>query len=212
MKKQKYIIAGGNSTLLVWSCPLRCKKQVINKYLGEVEQIGFVTTKKNFPFLQMMGNELSINSTFAFASQLEPQGFLYTSGITKIVNYQNTKDGTSITLNLPYKKKKTCIIFEGIGYYVSSKKISDLKPFLKKLCKKYTVPAFGLALVSKNRLIPYIYVKGTDSLIKETACGSGSIATSIITGYSKIIQPTGKIISVMQEKDKFTITAKVDKI
>ena len=54
MKLKKLLIAKGNSTLLVWGCPQSGKKDMIQKYLGDVEQVGFVETKENLPFLNMM--------------------------------------------------------------------------------------------------------------------------------------------------------------
>ncbi|MBI2086085.1 hypothetical protein HYT74_01965 [Candidatus Daviesbacteria bacterium] len=38
MRRQKLTIAGGNSTLLVWNCPQIQRSEIINRYLGEVEQ------------------------------------------------------------------------------------------------------------------------------------------------------------------------------
>lgn len=46
------------------------------------------------------------------------------------------------------------------------------------------------------RIDPVIWVKKVDTLYFESACGSGAIAVALSTGVSKIIQPTGKCISV----------------
>ncbi|MDD5147705.1 MAG: hypothetical protein PHV63_04130 [Candidatus Daviesbacteria bacterium] len=55
-------------------------------------------------------------------------------------------------------------------------------------------------------------MKATNSLFEETACGSGSIACSLTTGFNNIIQPTGETIFVKFKGTKFTVGAKVDKI
>jgi len=55
-------------------------------------------------------------------------------------------------------------------------------------------------------------VRKIDSFVKETACGSGSIAFSIFSGYKKIIQPTGKVINIRIKKDKILINAEVRRL
>lgn len=91
MKKQKFLIAGGNSTLLVWGCPVWKKSQVIKKYLGEVEQVGFIENANGISSLEMMGGELCINATLALASKLgqlilvRQRGDLFIVG-AKVVN------------------------------------------------------------------------------------------------------------------------------
>jgi len=54
-----------------------------------------------------------------------------------------------------------------------------------------------------------VYVVDTDSLVQETACGSGSIALHLVSGLSEIMQPTGECISVTHEGNTFSVTAGV---
>jgi len=93
MKKiilRKFLIASGNSTLLVWNCPRAQKrKEIIKKYLGRVEQIGFVSENNGTPKLEMMGNELCINGTSALASTLGTKGKLFTSELPFPIEYSN---------------------------------------------------------------------------------------------------------------------------
>ena len=65
-----FLIAGGNSTLLVENCEINNRKKLITQYLGKVEQVGFVEKDR----LEMMGSELCVNGALAFASQLQTSG------------------------------------------------------------------------------------------------------------------------------------------
>ena len=56
-----------------------------------------------------------------------------------------------------------------------------------------------------------MHVKQTNSLFKETACGSASVVLNILTGKKFITQPTGKIITVEKTGNDFAISAEVTK-
>lgn len=208
MTLKKFLIAGGNSTLLVWGCLPSEKNQIVKKYLGEVEQIGFIKVKDSISKLVMMGNELCINGTIALASTLGKKGFLQTSGYEGLVRYQNTGKQTKIALAIPFQRINNVVLLSGIGF-IYLKTEQDFAKLLPSLCAKYKLPAFGAILYENKQLVPYVYVLETNSLFKETACGSGSIAFSILTGKEYIVQPTGKIISVMKNDNTFIVTAKV---
>lgn len=212
MKLKRLLIAGGNSTLLVWDCPPGNKNTIIQKYLSEVEQIGFVEKKNDLPYLNMMGGELCINGTIALASLCGKQGKLFTSGLQSPIFYQNTKGKTSIALTINYKKIDNTILLEGIGYIFLKNKVKNPKIFLRKLCSQYNLLAFGIIYFQDGKIIPNVYVKPTNSLFEETACGSGSIAFSILTRKINITQPTGKTIVVNKKGNSFVITAQVNKI
>ena len=77
---------------------------------------------------------------------------------------------------------------------------------------KYGLPAFGAIVYEKNKIIPYVYVKNVNSFVKETACGSGSIAFSLFSEYKNIIQPTGEVISIRIKKDKIFVSAEVKEV
>lgn len=209
MKLKKFLIANGNSTLLVWGCPSGKKKSIIKRYLGEVEQIGFVETKKNLPFLNMMGGELCVNGTIALASQCGLKGKLFTSGLNAPVFYQNTNNSTGTNLTIDYKRLKNLVLLEGIGYIYLKNTVENIKKFLKDLCLKYALPAFGVLYYKKKKIAPFVYVKETDSLFQETACGSGSIAFYVLTKKSNIKQPTGKLITVIKKNNIFIVKAEV---
>lgn len=144
----------------------------------------------------MMGGELCINARLAFVST------------------QTTKKSkTTIKIPLKYKKQDNIILFKGIGFICLKKSGRSInKKYLKELAKKYKLPAFGAILYKKNKIAPYVYVKKVDSFIKETACGSGSIAFSLFSGYKNITQPTGKTINIEINKKVIEISAFVNLI
>ena len=200
-------IAGGNSTALISKCPKNLRNKTIKQLLKKVEQVGFISENK----LTMMGNELCINATLAFASQLKNKGILYTGGVKKPIKYKNENNQTIIKIPLKYKIQKNVILFEGIGYICIKDKKKATKTFIKNLAKKYKLSAFGAIVYEKNKINPYIYVKQVGSFVNETACGSGSIAFSLFSGYKKIIQPTGESIYIKVRGKEIEIKAKVTK-
>lgn len=213
MKIRKYLIAGGNSTLIVWDYQKDEMSSIIQQRLGEVEQIGFATKNVvHMPTFKMMGNEFSGNGTLAFASTLGKKGVFQTSGLLAPVKFENNKSLTTITIDMPYTQVNNIILFEGIGYLCSNKNNKVEKEELEKLAEKYSLPAFGIIINNNGKISPYVYVRKTQSLFNETACGSGSIATSIVTGLTNITQPTNQIIRVEKNKNIFKLTAKITEI
>lgn len=206
---QTFLIAGGNKTLLVWDCPQNARFQVVKEYLGKVEQIGFVDYTNGIPKLTMMGNELCINGIIAFASTLSRSGKMYASGLSEPFEYKNRGSFTSIDINLPFKKIQNIILFPGIGFIYLKRKKRNIKSYLQNLCKKNALPAFGLVYLEENKITPYVFVKETNSLFQETACGSASITISLLEGLKNVIQPTGKIIRILRNRNRFTVGAKV---
>lgn len=200
-----FLIAGGNSTLLIWSAPNKLRNNLVDKNLNKVEQIGFVDNNR----LTLMGNELCVNGTIAFASTLSSKGKFNTSGVDDYIEYKNVNGLTSIRLNITLKQEGDIVIFPGIGYLCTNKRLKITKPIMLDLASMYNLPAFGVVFYKNNYINPTVYVKQTNSLIDETACGSGSIAVSLITGYREIIQPTGGKIFVDIRNENITVSAEV---
>jgi len=198
-------IAGGNPTALVRG---KSNNKTAKKLLNEVEQVGFISLEP-IPKLEMMGGELCINATLAFASLLEKNGKLSISGINKLVEYENKNKLTTISIPLNYKIKDNIILLDGIGFIISKNKNKISKNLLKNLTKKYNLQAFGIIIYEKNKIDPFVYVKEINSFVNESACGSGSIAFSLFSGFNKIIQPTGEILNINIKKDKVFVSAKV---
>lgn len=217
MKSSKinvYKIAGGNATSLVEGCLLAKRNVFAKSELRFVEQVGFIEEVK-IPTMTMMGGELSINGSLAFAKHLgQKSGILKTSGSNQIVTFKSTAGLTAGTFILQPKiiKDRQIVLFEGIGYICIENSTTPTRESLRVLASEFNLPAFGVAGFIDNKLTPFVYVKDTDSLVAETACGSGSVALSIITGQETIIQPTGQNINVVRNGDRFTVCAKVAKM
>lgn len=166
----------------------------------------------------MMGGELCINATIAAASLLGPRATMYTSGLNSPIGIINQSNTTTISCVLPHKRIENVVVFEGIGFICeNSAQKSPKKPtkkILRAYCDQYNVGAFGLIQYRGNVIKPYVYVREVDSLVAETACGSGSIAASIVTGHSDIIQPTGKSIHIRYRPDsnQVTVSAHVEPV
>lgn len=207
-KVAKFLIAGGNPTLLFWDVSPRQKKLVTSKYLNSVDQIGFVKNE----CLDMMGRELCVNALIALASTLKESGFIYTTALDRPIGYFNKDGSTTIKLPMRWKKiEENVILLEGIGFKLENNNYKISKSELKSLSKDFNLPAFGIIVYKKNRITPYIYVKQTNSLKKETACGSGSIALSILKGVKDIKQPAGGMIKAQIKNDYIEITANVNR-
>lgn len=210
MRIRNFQIAGGNDTALVWGAEPEKIKDISKKLLNEVEQVGFIQTKKTGQTLYMMGGELCINAALAAAFAEGKEGKISlgnTRAFFKAGDYE-----AEIALSLPYKRTEKVVIFEKIGYRLTYDEEPANKPMMRKLCRKYGLPAFGLIKISGSSINPVVYVRQTDSLVNETACGSGSIAAFILTGKTEIVQPTGQIINVNRKKSTFIISANVFEI
>jgi hypothetical protein len=176
-----------------------------------VDQVGFVSEKEILE-LNMMGDELCINASLALASLQGKSGKMKISGLASPVSYVNEPGGTAITMHLPYRREQNRVLFDGIGFVCTETMPEITKDILRNLADAYHLPAFGIAVYESGKLTPWVYVKKTDTLVQESACGSGSIATSIISGASAITQPTGEQISVKFEGDMCTVRATVQEV
>jgi len=208
MQVKYFTIAGGNKTALVWDCPPSDREKCVNDILPTVEQLGFVTGETESHLL-MMGGELCINALLALASQLEGEaGILSTSNQDKIT-YRNYDNKTRIEINLPHEIEDNVILLDGIGF-VCAHADAPLSYLLNAYAQKYNRPAFGeLVYDAAGRISPRIHVVKTDSIVNETACGSGSVVAHLVTGHNEIIQPTGGIIVVHSDGETFSIEASV---
>lgn len=212
MRIEYFLIGGGNKTCLVWECPNDKRAHYAKKLLEDAEQVGFVSDGE-FSELIMMGNELCVNGIIAVASQTASSAnTVVASGIKNKIHCVNDESKTRIIFELPYEVKANIVIFEGIGFLCTADISVPSKSDLQALAREYSVPAFGIIAYTKNKISPWVYVEETDSLIQESACGSGSIALHLITGGKDIVQPTGEVISVMHEGDIFTVEANVQKL
>ena len=226
MNTEKFLVAGGNPTLLIWDCPADQQVAIAKQRLatGDVEQVGFVSSENGAMYLTMMGNELCINAALALASVGGSSGKFFTRGIDYLVSYANEDTSTieprppfmrqgapitTIELRLLFKQEAETIVFDGIGYSCFSRETTVTKAQVISLAKRYKLPAFGIIECRGNSITPHVYVAETGLLIDESACGSGSIAASIVLGVEDVIQPSGETINVKRTGNNFTVSAPV---
>lgn len=189
-----------------------------------IEQVGYLSDELRPPIFTMMGNELSVNGLLAAAKDLRfANGSIVGVG-GLAVNFRDTPGQTSITLPLKHDIEKrgneTVITFGAIGYIVSATELTkeNLRKRMQEECEARKLPAFGYIWSYLNLIRPYVYVKETDSLVAETACGSGSVAAYIAAAMgglrapSDVVQPSGEAITVWLRdsvEQIFTISAGV---
>jgi histidine racemase len=147
------------------------------------------SAKAEIPILNNMDCIIPLGDRGEFVAHLE--------GISFIVTYDD----------LPY------------GQFVSSgRDIAERKERVRETLKALNLAdkaASGMLIVSREEngdlsLMPYVYVRDTNTLYFESACGSGSTAIGLVlakqTGKSiinqKIIQPSGMPLYVTVQRDQ----------
>ena len=220
--KYKVYNPAGNITALVIgdNYSLEERKIINNKIMKEdsrIEQVGFVSeTEKR---LTMAGGEFCGNATrcaILYYDIKEKDSIMINNQIIK-----GGKEEDNIWCEIPVDKYKFSIIekdiykveLEGITMIIVKEKISknylskNLKEEGMKIINKYKIldDAVGVIFLekenSKFKIYPLVWVKNIDTVFLENACGSGTIATSIVEStlvnrsYTyKILQPSGKIL------------------
>lgn len=199
-----FLVAGGNSTALVLD--EQPDMAIVRSLLRSVEQVGFFDDRSRV--LTMMGGEFCLNASLAAC--LLADGPITCAG----VEVDGKTAGTFVTarVSLPYVlRPESCVIFEGIGFMVKRQPSeSTSTESFAALCDKFQVPAFGVVVLEDDHISPTVFVKEVGVAVQESACGSGSVATAIVTGMRRIIQPTGKVITVQRsEMSSFLVGAEV---
>jgi len=213
MQKQiKYSLVdtAGQITAVVFSETKREKQSFISRKLmsqnPKIEQVVFIEKNR----IQTMGEELCINGSLAGAYLIDIP-IVTISGLDEPVKF--VKKNKFISGQFPryllQNKKENIIQLTGIVYIISNNKKLANKKFLKKLANSYKAPASGIIFYQTNTIKPLIYVKNTNSLVWEKACGSGSLSYSLFSGYSKIKQPSGQYITIKKVGTGFAIKSPV---
>jgi len=173
-----------------------------------VEQVGYLQGN----LFAMMGGELSINGLIAAAFTIGNSG--------KVNNCDFIIKKNTVSINLPMSIvstiNKNVVELEGINYKVipglpKNKKITiTMKKMLLDMCIKS--PAAGLIYYENQEIVPLIFVRATNTYVWENACGSGSLAYSMITSENRVIQPSGDVIIFNQLLDTITVTETVKEL
>lgn len=165
-----------------------------------VQQVGFISPAyEGAPLrMDMMGGEFCANATRAYG--LYSATFYDTKGPVDIEVYVSGKEGTTdviadvkestayVAIEPPIDKKEvevdgekfTLIEFPGISHLVVEKEEDEkfVEKALEVLKKDYKADAYGVLFFNKEKMemIPHIYVEGTETLVREGSCGSGTAA------------------------------------
>ena len=174
-----------------------CIMEQIDK---DVEQVAFISPAyEGAPLrMDMMGGEFCANATRAYG--LYSASFYDTDGLVDIEVYVSGHEGTTdviadvenqkayVAIDDPIGKENvkidgkdyTLIKLHGISHLIVEEE--EDKEFVDKalevLKKDHKDEAYGVLFFDKEKLemIPYIYVEGSETLFRESSCGSGTIA------------------------------------
>ncbi len=240
--KTYFIYPAGNATILVYNLDQQIDRDTYAKISNillqknkDFEQVGFIEKGDKCKYkCQIMVGQLCINAMRSLAfwinERFGEKKFELESSGTKKTFTMEIENWVSISLEKNYQIKKIdekliLIELEGISHFVQTieKTKWDEAKFRNqfiKMQKEYlslfqTNPAIGLILVDEfNKIYPLIFVKDTNSLIFESACGSGTLAAFIANKKSIncFIQPSGYPYFVEEKEDKFVLKSNVCKI
>lgn len=167
---------------------------------SSVEQVGFISPAyEGAPLrMDMMGGEFCANATRAYG--LYSATFYETNGPVDIEVYVSGKEGTTdVIANVKEStayvaiepaiskeeievegKKGTLVVLPGISHLVVEEKEDEdfVKKAIEVLKKDYKDEAYGVIFFDREKMeiIPHIYVEGTETLVREGSCGSGTAA------------------------------------
>lgn len=176
-------------------------KCIIEQIDKDVEQVGFISPAyEGAPLrMDMMGGEFCANATRAYG--LYSAGFYDTDGLVDIEVYVSGHEGTTdviadvknqkayVALDGPLAKKTVkvkggdykLIQLPGISHLIVEEKEDEkfVQDALEVLKKDYKDEAYGVIFFDKEKLeiVPFVYVEGSDTLFRESSCGSGTVAT-----------------------------------
>lgn len=212
---------GGNTTALVTEeVPRAQHAQVANEIMAQdkdIEQVGYLEKASNpqaLCRLQMMGGEFCMNATrsaaYYYAKKHNLKKLLVeASGSEDIIEVEVEGETTHITLPgtfyLSSEKKEnyTVVNLAGIRHLITSGSFEEnsARELIEKNKDEYeAVGVIYSSIEDENiEIDPIVWVRGTDSFVRETGCGSGSIAAAIAAHQAnpsqthfQVKQPSGE--------------------
>ena len=225
MISYKIFSPSGNITALVDNAVAKNQQAAVASEIlkndQSIEQVGFIsysTDAKCAFTLDMMGDEFCANGarSAAFYWMYKNNTSSCTFKMSGLSGFLTaTLSGESVSLRIPstilLQKKTvsegTLVDLSGIRLLVTTD--SSFLDRIEEVLQKYAVPlvpAIGLIYVEKKNsvlsIMPWVRVENTQSLMRESSCGSGSIAACVAEGHE-----TGQKIDVLQPSgDALTIT------
>lgn len=174
--------------------------QILAKKELHAEQVGFLEQNGEAVHMQMMGGEFCGNATRSFAyllsmlSDEKPEELLVdVSGSDRALKAEvNLERGTSrVEMPLPVDRKELrleekevypMVVFEGICHMIIERAPGE-QEFVDRLIgeaeKICPCDAYGIMFLQKEKMVPVVYVKETNSMVWESSCGSGSMGVAV---------------------------------
>ncbi len=223
--KYQLISPSGNLTAIINGQYSASEKRCINQKIFAtnklVEQIGYIFQKDLKNYFEMMGNEFSGNgcraATLAFLNNNPGKISFFASGINKIIIGKINNGNATVTI--PSQKVNfikisntiySTVIFNTL-MIISANNIKDKSKIIEKYSDKYNAIGFMSYQKQGNqiKLNPWFWVKETNSLINETACGSGSIVVAKLLTKSTIFQPSGQSLKIGFNKQSINLSGPI---
>jgi hypothetical protein len=217
---QQITIAGQTTALVAQKFDQANRVSAAQKIMQEstvIEQVGFLDRSAlPYPTFTMMGGELSLIGSlaagFTLLNEKKGQVTFKTSGVLSPINVKLSR--LTCSLQIPTKvairQAPNRVSLGGISFLIinrvpKNQMLTDfeLKSLQELLLKS---PAAGIVFYQNNRIYPVVKVAETNTLVWESACGSGSVAFYLVTGCPKIKQPSGEILTVSRENDTLQLS------
>lgn len=226
------IAPSGNLTAIVTTPVARSRQiplatAILNRNQA-IEQVGFLEISQNTGCirLQMMGGEFCGNAVRAIAfllyrNRLSPITMEVSGNdqpVTVTVSSRNivTLQMAVSVLEMREVVDGTIVVLPGITHIVVPVQILPSNPstYARFLLQKYHLlqeVASGVMFFCSNMIFPYVWVKGTQTLIAETACASGSLAVLIAQKkrFLALEQPSSAYLTICRENDTISISGPV---
>jgi len=201
--KYKIIRLCGNLTLIInWKYKNESEDFDLIKQKFKVEQTGFLDFEKQY--FEMEGGEFCGNGLRAAGICLGMGNWkIKTNVYPYFVTIAVTKSNVKLIIPTDiFIRENNILKSDGISYAFSNEDYG----FSDSPCE-------GIIQITKInnqiKILPKIWVKSINSIVTETACASGSIATAIYLQLNdcKIIQPSGGIYDIRIDREKVMLTS-----
>ncbi len=225
---------GGNITALVKGTynPMQRKKisRALMKHDVSIEQVGFWNTSRRLgvdAVLTMAGGEFCGNALRALGYLLHIQTQkknikLISAGLPTVFPVQAAMQTSSVSLPLAlFSVKGGVCTLPGISHIVTEENVplSKIKKRFREE-KIHTKKAAGVITYAKDAtghfvILPTVWVREINTLYKETACASGSLALAYVaymrrgTRKTHILQPSGSLFATRVIKDSIVLSGPV---
>lgn len=239
MISYRILSPGSNITALIYQpVPPDERIGVSNRIMEAdpaIEQVGFVTAPQTSTArfsLEMMGDEFcagaAASAAYDWCRNNDQDKCLFdSSGLSSPITA--VREDEIIRLELPRElivdsqiiPEGRLVDLQGIRFIITEN--TDLLGEVKVTINKYKkdfIPATTLIYMKKEEegisIIPWVWVEKTGTLVRESACGSGSIAVAAATDSHQenhsILQPSGAIFIVSLIPGLITLSAPVSYI